>query len=155
MLDRLKSFFSSPQNTTNDAAPPPDALAFAAAALMFEAASADQEITDKERDIIARALTAEFRLAEEKLDETVKSAEKAQADANDLHQFTKIAKTLPEDARVRLVENLWRIILSDATRDPFEDAFVRRLCALIYVPDVESGRARQRIEKEIAGGSDA
>ena len=155
MLDRLKSLFSPPQNTTDDAAPSPDALAFAAAALMFEAASADQEITDKERGIIAGALTAEFRLEGEKLDETLKSAEEAQADANDLHQFTRIAKTLSEEARTRLVENLWRIILSDATRDPFEDAFVRRLCALIYVTDVESGRARQRIEKEIASGSGA
>ena len=145
MFDRIKSLLAG------DAGKPlsneDDALV-AVAALLVEAARSDQQYTDKERGLIDAALVDYFGVAKEDVARIHAEAERRQADATDIQRFTKLAKTLPQEKKIALLECLWRIILSDGERDAFEDSLIRRICGLIYVSDVESGAARRRVEQE-------
>ncbi|HOP19538.1 MAG TPA: TerB family tellurite resistance protein [Parvularculaceae bacterium] len=146
MFDRLKSLFS-PKTAEPSQAPSPE---LAVAALLIEAARADEQYTDSEKALVEAALCEQFALSKEDAAALRQKAEAAQAEAMDLHQFTKVAKNMPASEKIALVERLWIIVLSDGTRDPHEDTLVRSVCGLIYVSDPESGAARQRAQAALS-----
>ena len=119
-------------------------MQIAIAALMVEAARADERYEDREKRIIDRSLASRFQLSDEDVRKLRAQAEGAQANANDIQQFTKIAKDMSEEAKVGFVEQLWEIVLSDGDKDVFEDSLIRRICGLIYLEDRLSGEARAR-----------
>ncbi len=146
MLDFFKKLFSP--NTTSEEPQTEDETPLAVACLLVEAARVDQMYTDQERRFIESALASQFDLSPESAAKLREQADAKQDGATDIHQFTKVAKSLAADEKIRLVENMWRIILSDAEKDPHEDALMRRLCGLLYISDVESGAARRRVESQ-------
>lgn len=119
-------------------------MQLAVAALLVEAARADQHYEDREKHLIDSFLWAHFGLDPLKAGALRAEAEAAQAVATDVHRFTRVAKGMAPDDKIRLVEGLWRIVLADNQRDAHEDALIRRVCGLIYVSDPDSGAARQR-----------
>lgn len=121
-------------------------LQTAFAALLIEAARADENYEEREKDLITALLVRQFSLDTITANRIREEGEAAQADAIDLHRFTREVKTLSEEERVMFIEGLWQIVLSDGIRDPWEDALVRRVCGLIHVTDQQSGKARQRVE---------
>lgn len=122
-------------------------LPLAFAALLIEAARSDEHYTDHEKQIIDKALTEKFSLTGDDAVQLRGRAEEAQKNALDLQRFTKIVKSMDEAAKIDLIELLWKIVLTDGVRDPFEDTLIRRVCGLIYVDDRESGNARQRVQQ--------
>lgn len=130
--------------------PPDEARRIAFAALMVEAARADDHYDDRERRLITGAVSRLFSLDETEALALRERAERAQADAHDLHRFTKIAKDQSREDKIAFAEILWTIILSDGERDPYEDALMRRLCGLLYLDDQDSGAARRSAERAIA-----
>ena len=149
MLDKLFSHLSGKHEQPNDAETTKDGLQQAVAALFVEAARADEAYDDKEKVLIDKSLAAKFSLSPEEAAALRKEGEAAQAEATDIQRFTRRAKELSKEEKVALIEKLWEIILSDGTRDPFEDTLVRRICGLIYVDDRVSGEARQRVEARL------
>lgn len=146
MFDRLKSMFRSSSQ------PQPGgtiSLELAIAALLVEAARADEEYTELEQKLIDEALAAQFSLDPDAARALRCEGEAAQAEALDIHRFTKIAKTMAREDKLALLERLWTVILSDGERDPHEDTMVRRVCGLIYISDVDSGAARRRAESAL------
>ncbi len=146
MFDKLLSLFKN--DKADDEAPRTPATNLAVAAILVEAARADENYTADEQRIIDATLRDQFDLGDADAEALRAQAEEAQAAAVDLHKFTKVAKEMAEPDKIRLVETLWRIVLSDGARDQYEDALIRRLCGLIYVDDRASGEARQRVEAE-------
>jgi uncharacterized tellurite resistance protein B-like protein len=140
MLRRLKALLSGEKAQERQAV----STELAVAALLVEAARADEDYTDLERTLVGSALAAQFSLDAEEARALLAAGEAAQAGALDIHRFTKVAKTMAANEKLALVERLWTIILSDGARDPHEDTLVRRVCGLIYVSDPESGAARAR-----------
>lgn len=123
----------------------------AVAALLVEAARADNRYDEQEKAIIDKSLCATFEISTEDAMTLRAAAEKAQKDALDIQRFTRIAKAMSKSEKIAFVERVWEIVLSDGERDAFEDTFVRRLCGLIYLEDKESGAARSRVEARLAG----
>lgn len=117
----------------------------AIAALLVEAARADEHFAEDERTIIEHFLAQNFDLDADAAKSLLAQAETAQADAIDIHRFTKQVKELPQDEKIKFIEGLWHIVLSDGERDAFEDALIRRVCGLIYVTDRESSEARKAV----------
>lgn len=138
MFGRLKALLAGEKPHKRQAV----STELAVAALLVEAARADENYTDLERTLIKRALAAQFLLDAEAANALLAAGEAAQAEALDLHRFTRVAKAMATEDKLALVERLWTVILSDGARDPHEDALVRRVCGLIYVSDPESGVAR-------------
>ncbi len=122
----------------------------AVAALLVEAARADNNYEDSEKKLIDEALARKFSLSPAEAGALRERGETAQAAATDIQRFTRHAKELAAEEKVALLERLWEIVLSDGERDPFEDTLMRRICGLIYVDDRVSGEARQRVEARLA-----
>ncbi len=148
MFDRIKSLFSAPEGAPGEGDDDHE-TAIALAALMVEAAKADETKTAAEDALIRRTLIDAFEVDAAAADGLIATAEARQAAANDIHQFTKRAKSLPLEDRIAFIEALWSIVLSDTVRDPYEDIVIRRICGLIYVDDVDSGAARQRAQARL------
>jgi uncharacterized tellurite resistance protein B-like protein len=144
MFDRLKRLFGAPPVPEAELSP-----ALAAAALMVEAARADGHYARAERAIIDEALAADFAVAPDDCARLRADAERLQDGAAGIYRFTRALKPLASEMKIRLVEHLWRVILCDGERDSFEDSLVRQACGLLYVSDVDSGAARQRVAADL------
>ena len=123
-----------------------DAGRVAIAALLAEAARADDVYAENERRMIDRVLAARFGMADADAALLRARGEAAQADAVDLVRFTRAIKdAVPYEDRVGVIEALWRVILADGEIEHEESGLVRRLAALLYVSDQDAGLARQRV----------
>lgn len=146
MLDAIERFFrdrlQGPDAGDGLAA---DALPLASAALMFEVMRADQSIDDAERTRLRELLRAEFDLAAEDLDALEALAEQEVEEAVDLYQFTRlVAEHCGVEARIALVERLWRVALADGRIDPLEEHTIRRVAGLLHVRRGDIVAAKQR-----------
>lgn len=147
MLDAIRKIFSGPGDKREaDAA---REMPIAIAALLVEAAVADDRCADAEKALIERLLVADFAVAAQDVAAVMAAAEQRQKDSVDLYRVVRVVKTLPPAGKIKLVESLWRVILSDGERQSDEDALVRRVCGLINVEDIDSGLARQRVQKSL------
>ena len=144
MFSKLTQLFGATAEQSEAAAQDDQSEIVAITALLIEVAKADQNWSDMERALIQARLVSKYELTIDQADRIIEEADAAQSDANDIHQFTKVAKSLDETERTALIEEIWRLVLSDDVRDPFEDTLVRRICGLIYVSDQASAEARRR-----------
>lgn len=123
-----------------------DELPLAAAALLVEAASLDEDFSDRERQTIVAILEKRFGLTPEAARELVARASTAVAESAQLYGFTRIIKDrLQPDERIRIIEMLWEVAYADGRIDSYEAGLVRRVSGLLYVPDKESGEAKHRV----------
>ena len=74
-------------------------------------------------------------------------AEKLEADSNQLLNYTKIIKDSPLKTKSEIIEELWKILVSDNNVDLYESNLMRRICGLIYFPDKESGEIKMKVIK--------
>ena len=144
MLDRLIKRLTGAQE-----AAPEDreaAARVAIAAVLVEAARADEVYLESERAVIDRILGERFGLAPGDAAALRAEGEAAQAGAVDLVRFTRVLKgAIPIEDRIEVIVAVWRVIYADDDKDAHESNLVRRLCGLLYVPDREAGLARQRV----------
>ena len=64
----------------------------------------------------------------------------------DLHRWAQaIKRAYSEEERVGVIEKMWEVVYADGVLDDYEANLLRRVAGLIYVPDRESGQARQRV----------
>lgn len=141
MIDALKSLLRP------GAAPRSEVPAdVAVAALLVDAARADEHYAPEERRAVIALLERMFGLERPEAERLCQRGEAAQEGAADIVRFTRVVKFgLDEDERLQLIEALWEIVLVDRERDPHEDALLRRLPPLIAVSDHDSTAARQRV----------
>ncbi|NOX83362.1 MAG: TerB family tellurite resistance protein [Alphaproteobacteria bacterium] len=134
---------------------PPDTepMQLAVAALLVEAARADEHYETREMAIIDQSLMAKFNLSPEAAQALRAAGEEAQASALDIQRFTRIAKEMSGEEKIAFIEQLWEIVLSDGERDSYEDTLMRRICGLIYLEDRDSGQARIRVAARLASSS--
>ncbi|MEM9988049.1 MAG: TerB family tellurite resistance protein [Pseudomonadota bacterium] len=148
MLDKLFSSFR--KNDTEEE--PQDPLPQAVAALLVEAARGDEDYTEKEKSLITHMLSAQFGLDAAEALALREKAETLQAEANDLYSFSRVVKEgLDREKKVKLIEDMWVIALSDDDKAPYEEMIIRRLIGLIHLEDTDSAGARQRAQARLAG----
>ena len=143
MIRRLKAWLLG---ETVDDDGPDDPLHLAAAALLVEAASLDDDFADSERRTIAAVLESRFGLAPDEVEALIGRASSAVAESAQLYGFTRTLKDrLRPEERVCVIEMLWEVACADGEVDSYESGLVRRVAGLLFVPDKESGEARQRV----------
>jgi uncharacterized tellurite resistance protein B-like protein len=123
----------------------------AVGALLVEAALIDGVYVNIESDMIAEILLESFDFDADKADAVLAQAETLAEEAVGSHQFTKHAKKLAQADRVKVVEAIYRVILSDGERSDVEDAYVRHVAGLLHVDDIARAEARKRAEVRING----
>ena len=115
------------------------------AALLVHSARIDQNFTEKEKDIIKRALI-EMGADENNLDEIIKEAEIKEKDSNQILEFTKEVKNMEESDKIKIIETLWRIIYSNKDADIYETSLMRRLAGLLYIDNKLMGDIKEKIK---------
>jgi len=149
MIDAFLNLF---RDTPDAPAPNSPDERLALAALLVDAARRDDAYEDAEKATIDRILAAEHGLDLTAATALRIEAEGAQDEAMGLFRFThSLKEATPFEDRVRIVEYLWEVALSDGDRDAVEDNLVRRVCGLLGVSDRDSGLARQRVEARASG----
>jgi len=114
------------------------------AALLIHVAKIDENYTEKERDIIKKAI---IRLgAKNELANTIiLEAEEIEKESNQILNFTKEVKNLDEASKIKIVETLWSIIYSDNKADMYENSLMRRLTGLLYLDPMIVGDIKKKI----------
>ena len=115
------------------------------AALLIHSAKIDQNFTEKEKDIIKRALI-EMGADENNLDGIIKEAEEKEQDSNQILEFTKEVKNKNIDEKKIVIEALWNIIYSDENADMYETNLMRRLSGLLYLNPKVVGDIKEKIK---------
>ena len=115
------------------------------AALLIHSAKIDENFTDKERNIIKKALI-EMGAAETNLDELIKDAEIKEKDSNQILEFTKEVKNKNVEEKKIVIEALWNIIYSDENADIYETNLMRRLSGLLYLDAKLVGDIKEKIK---------
>ena len=119
-------------------------------ALFVRAAKIDGIYHENEKTFILNLIKRYFSLEGYEATTLLNEAEIIEKNTSDLVQITKIIKDkIPYDERIELVEDLWKVILSDNIRDPEENSFMRLSIKLIGINDVDSAIARKKVQEII------
>ena len=115
-------------------------------ALLIHASKIDQNYTDEEEEIIRKTLE-ELGLEKENISKTIKEAKLIEENSNQILDFTKEVKNLPEQDKIKIIESLWSIIYSNKDADIYETNLMRRLAGLLYIDNKTMGDIKERIKK--------
>ena len=117
-------------------------------ALLIHAAKIDENYTDKEEEIIKRTLN-ELGIENENISKTIEKAKIIEESSNQILDFTREVKGLPEQDKIKIVEALWSIIYSNKDADVYETNLMRRLAGLLYIDNKTMGDIKEKIRREI------
>ena len=116
-------------------------------ALLIHAAKIDENYTDKEEEIIKKTLN-ELGIEDGNISETIKEAKIIEENSNQILDFTREVKGLPEHDKIKIVEALWSIIYSNKDADIYETNLMRRLAGLLYIDNKTMGDIKERVRKK-------
>ena len=113
------------------------------AALLIHVAKIDQNYTNKEREMIKKAIN-ELDPKVQNVEEILLNAEEIEKNSNQILDFTKEVKNMNEDSKIKIVEVLWNIIYSDNNPDIYENNLMRRLTGLLYLDPKVVGNIKEK-----------
>ena len=114
------------------------------AALLIHVAKIDENYTQKEREIIKKAII-KLSSKNEIIDNVLIKAEKIEKNSNQILDFTREVKNMNEDSKIKIVEVLWNIIYSDTNADVYENNLMRRLTGLLYLDPKIVGNIKKKV----------
>ena len=114
------------------------------AALLIHAAKIDENYTQKEKELIRKALI-ELGADNEKIENILIKAEEIEKESNQILDFTKEVKNMNEDSKIKIIEVLWNIIYSDNNPDIYENSLMRRLTGLLYLNPKIVGDIKEKV----------
>ena len=117
-------------------------------ALLIHAAKIDENYTDKEEDIIKKTLD-ELGVENKDISKTIEEAKKIEESSNQILDFTREVKVLPEEDKIKILESLWSIIYSNKDADIYETNLMRRLAGLLYIDNKTMGDIKEKIKKNL------
>lgn len=150
MIGRLRQLLGMPDGQkSGPGVPAVDDRHLAAAALLVEVATVDENFDEMERERIIAFATERFDLSEIDAQSLVTTAQGEVHGATQLYAFTMAIKNgFSYEERVALMESLWEVVYADGHADPFEDQLMRRISGLIAVTDRDRGHARKRAQSQ-------
>tara|TARA_B100000900_G_C20307224_1_gene604662 strand:- start:56 stop:448 length:393 start_codon:yes stop_codon:yes gene_type:complete len=116
-------------------------------ALLIHAAKIDEIYSEQEKRIISNFIENNIE-NKNSVENIMKEAEKMEEDSNQLLNYTKIVKDSPLKTKSEIIEQLWKILISDNNVDLYESNLMRRICGLIYFSDKESGEIKMKLLKK-------
>ena len=118
--------------------------------LMIEAANTDGEVSQEELNKISHSLIDVFKEDPKAVEVSLTKAFENKDNLKSLYYYTsKLNKSYSNENKIKLIEVLWEIILSDNEIHDFETNLIRRLAGLLYISDVECGNAKIRVSKKV------
>lgn len=151
MISAIKTFFD--QHLADDSADDPShdysRLDLASAALLIEVMHSDSELDQRENQEFLKLLKDSYGIPESDIAELTKLAEAEAREATSLYEFTRLINDeFDYEAKVRLIENMWRIAFSDKELDKYEDHLIRKISELIYVSHSDFIRTKLQVRDD-------
>ena len=117
------------------------------ACLLIHAAKIDENYTEKEEEIIKKTLI-ELGVKNENISKTIEKAKTIEENSNQILDFTREVKNLPELDKVKIIEALWSIIYSNKDADIYETNLMRRLAGLLYIDNKTMGDIKEKVKNQ-------
>jgi len=148
----LDNLLWAQSDTSND--DPVKTARLAAAALLIEAAQADFGVSDTEMLQVKHALVSSFGIAPSDIEQTLRNARTELQQATCLHELIRLINdNWDEERKIRLIEAMWSVVLSDEHLDSNEHHLMRKVKGLLYISQSEyiaaKLRARQSLKSQL------
>ena len=114
------------------------------AALLIHVAKIDENYTQKEKEIIKKAIV-ELNSKPETAEKILEEAEEIEKNSNQILDFTREVKNISEHKKKLIIEALWNIIYSDKNADMYEANLMRRLSGLLYLDNKVLGDIKLKV----------
>lgn len=99
--------------------------------LMLELARIDGHIDDKEIDLIREALN---EIGYSKTDEMFNKYMQSVEEETSLHDWVEeINKNYNEIEKISLLKKLWRLVIADSVKEPYEEALFNKIGELLKI----------------------
>lgn len=121
----------------------------AIASLLCAVAYADHDTSDIELLAIEASLIKLLNANKEQIQILMKLAEEEVQQSTSIFDFTSQLEDLDQDERINIIEAMWRTAYADNHLDEIEEAIIRRVAGLIYVPHSEFIRTKLKVLAEI------
>ena len=149
MLKILKTFFKNSEKISDNSFEFNENLHLLCG-LMIEAANIDGTVDQKELNKISKVLIEVFHEDSKEVEMELTKCLEELDQHKSLHYFTsKINKLYDEEKKIKLIEILWEIILEDGTIHDFESNLIRRLSGLLYISDLQCGKAKKTVLQKL------
>ena len=119
------------------------------ASLLIHAAKIDEEYTEEEKQIINKTLI-ELGAENSDINNIIANAIAMEQNSNQILDFTKEIKGMPDSNKNKLIEILWKIIYSNSNADMYETNLMRRLAGLLYIDDKTMGDLKEKVRMELS-----
>ena len=116
-------------------------------ALLIHAAKIDEDYTKNEEEIIKKTLL-KLGADKESINKTIQDAKIIEENSNQILDFTKEVKNLPDAEKIKIIEALWSIIYSNNDADAYETNLMRRLAGLLYIDSKTMGDIKDKIKNK-------
>ena len=116
-------------------------------ALLIHAAKIDENYTENEEEIIKKTIL-ELGAKKETITKIIENAKSLEENSNQILDFTREVKNLPETDKIKIIEALWSIIYSNNEADIYETNLMRRLAGLLYIDSSTMGDIKDKIKKK-------
>jgi uncharacterized tellurite resistance protein B-like protein len=113
--------------------------------LLIHAAKIDEHYSNEEEEIIKKTLIS-LGAKKQNIDDLIEISIKEEENSNQILEFTKEVKNLPEKDKAKIVEALWEIVYSNQKADIYETNLMRRLAGLIYIDNKIMGDIKEKIK---------
>ena len=118
------------------------------AALLIHAAKIDEVYEKKEEDIIKETLI-DLGAPISEIDKIMSEAIIVEENSNQILNFTREVKNVPDSDKIKIIESLWKIIYSNDSADIYETNLMRRLSGLLYVDAKIMGDLKLKVKSEL------
>ena len=119
-------------------------------ALLIEASSIDGNITDLEINKIKDMVSKYFNIDNENINKIYQKAFDEHLKNVSFHDFTtNLNKNYSYKQKINIIEMLWFVVLVDKIEHDFESNLMRRICGLLYIKDVDSGKIRKKVREKL------
>ena len=141
MIAALKALFELPEQ--EDGAQLQDRLHLAAAALLIETARADFTQDEAEQQAMEALLSRTLDLPVNKVHELIIAASDQVDEATSLYEFTRVINDhYSAEQKLRLIAAMWAVAYADGDLDKYEEALIRQVAELTYVPHPDYIRSK-------------
>ncbi|WP_375054878.1 TerB family tellurite resistance protein [Zobellella sp. DQSA1] len=144
MIDKLKKWFES----TRPAEQIELSEEVAVAALLTEVMLADGSDSDAEQLRMEQLLARLFGQTQGEVHDWLEQGRVQQQESASLYEFTSRLKTLPAGQRENILHALWLIAFTDGVLDPLEEAVIRQIADLLYIPHSRFIQLKHKAERQ-------
>ena len=143
MINKLTNYLTSILKVEAQSDVPDHRIAIAS--LLCAVAYADHDTSNAERVAIKNDLIKLLAVEESEVNTLMEIAEQEMLVSNSLFDFTSLLSELDQTARIEVIEMMWRVAYADDHLDEIEEAIIRRVAGLLYVPHSEFIRTKLQV----------